>query len=353
MWDIVDYSETYFESMINMTKEYYGTDNDISNNKFIRHEYFNNPAGLAYIKLAYDREQKCLAGQYIVIPRDYSVAGETVKSVLSLNTLTREAYRGQKVFSRLAEAVYEACSNDAIAFCYGAPNQNSYPGFIKRLGFKNIGDVPLYLKMVNPFRLICDKCHITNMEYVIPKSNNFLEREGYKIIAITKQNVDLFDALWKQLQEKYKVLGVRDAKYMLWRYINIPLRKYTIYMAVKDGRPCGYLVGRIAQVAGMRCGMLVDMIALPEMQNVLELLIDNITIEFKRQRVGLFGCLMNNNTEEAVVLKRKGFFICPQRLLPQPFPIILRHFGVANQACIYEMEDFNNWFFTMGDYDVI
>lgn len=354
MWNIIDYQNKYFQEMLEMTIEYYGADNDISNCDFIRHEYFLNPVGEAFVKLAYDIEKHCMAGQYIVIPRDYVVNGRLYKGVLSLNTLTREAYRGQQVFTKLAEAVYGECAKQKIYFCYGAPNPNSFPGFIKKLAFNNMGELPLYLKIINPYRLFCDKLHISNnIQNITSNVKSSSLTRGIKVIEITNENVEVFDKFWDRIALKYSVLGVRDATYMKWRYLDMPLRNYQIYMAFKDDLPCGYIIGRITTVADMRCGMIVDLLFNESMEETGILLLRVMTQYFRKHKIGLLGSLMQQWSEEARCLQKNGFFICPHRLLPQPFPIIFRQFNPLPSKDNSIIIDFANWFFTMGDYDVI
>lgn len=356
MWEIIDYKKEYMQEMLEMTIENYGTGNHICSREFIEHEYFSNPDGNAVIKLAYDYGRKRLAGQYIVIPRTFSVSGDIVNCTLSLNTLTRNEYRGQQVFTKLAEAVYEECRNQKKYFCYGAPNQNSFPGFIKKLGFCNLGSVPLYLKVLNPFWLFCDKRRIP---YSYPVSigkgagRRTKKHTNIQIVKITDKNVRLFDVFWEKAKLKYPVVGVRDAKHIKWRYLHMPLREYGIYMAIQGNSPCGYVVIRVSEVAGMRCGMVVDFLTDKRNSSAASLLLERAIWEFKRQRTGLVGCLMRKECEEAKYLEKKGFFVCPEKMLPQPFPIILRQFCRLpgnEQECL---KDFTHWFFTMGDYDVI
>ncbi len=45
MWKMMEYEEEYFQGMLDMTIEYYGDDNDIANDNFIRHEYFAKKSG--------------------------------------------------------------------------------------------------------------------------------------------------------------------------------------------------------------------------------------------------------------------------------------------------------------------
>lgn len=141
-WRPLAYTSDHLEEMIEMTQEYYGVENDIAQRLFIEHEYFKNPSGNALIDLAWDEEKKVIAGQYVVLPMRFKVGKEQIGCVLSLNTLTREAYRGQGIFTKLAESVYARAKETDKGFCYGMPNQNSYPGFIKNR------------KLSRPFRCI-------------------------------------------------------------------------------------------------------------------------------------------------------------------------------------------------------
>lgn len=354
MWEIINFEKEYFNEMIEMTKEYYGSDNDISNSDFVVHEYFNNPEGDAFVKFAYDFENRKMAGQYIVLPKEFLINGKKCKAVLSLNTLTREAYRGQQVFTKLAESVYSTCGDAGVKFCYGAPNQNSFPGFIKKLSFKNMGYMPLYLKIRNPFRILQDKLRIG---YAYSDEMFFgvdgIRSENVRIISIDKSNIRLFDELWEALSEEYKVIGIRNAEYIKWRYFDLPRRDYRILMAMENGKPVGYIIGRITDVAQMRCGMVVDFLFKNGNQEIGTVLLKEIEKCFKVCKIGLIGCLMQNGTKEAEVLKKNGFFVCPDKLLPQPFPIIYRQFNDLPQGDDEMVQDFNNWFFTMGDYDVI
>lgn len=359
MWNVSDYKDKYLKEMVEMTTEYYGEENDISDIIFINHEYFSNPAGHPYIKLALDEENNILAGQYIVISRDFIILGKRRKSVLSLNTLTRTAYQGQRIFTTLAEEVYRECQKEKIYFCYGAPNPNSFPGFINKLGFCNMGEIPLYLRLVKPFQLIYEKTHMKFLRFLakIFDFSGWKCKEGtlwdYTFTEITEDTLGIVNVFWDSVKDKYPVIGERDSDYFLWRYIKIPRRRYKIIAALKNGVPCGYIIGRITKVAGMNCGMIVDFLFKKGETDCGNALIAWIKQYFDKKQVGLWGCLMNPETEEAMCLKQTGFFKCPRFLEPQPFPIIYRQFNPLEEEEQRMVDKFENWFFTMGDYDVI
>lgn len=355
MWKTIEYSTDRMQEMVDMTIAYYGTDNDISKTEFLKHEYFRNVAGNAFIKLAYSEENEELAGQYIVIPVRIKISEKIQPAILSLNTLTKEAYRGQKIFVSLAEEVYLECSKKGYKFCYGAPNPNSHPGFLKRLGFRDIGTMPLYLKIIHPSVLVREKFCSSFLEKLSIPFNTFfrpskmLSRHG--IFEITLNNVHVFDSFWNKISNKYRIMGVRDAAYMKWRYLEMPYREYKIFSFMDEQEMKGYIVGRITEVAGMKCGMIVDYLVDPGNVNVAKQLIGTLEEYFYKFNVGLMGCLMQKHFEEADYLKQMRFFICPKMLEPQPIPIIFRKFNDIGAG--EEITDFSDWFFTMGDYDVI
>lgn len=72
-------------------------DNNICDKSLLERQYFENPAGDALIELAADKKIGVLAGQYVVNPAQFRAFDGEVNCVLSLNALTHEAYRRQKV----------------------------------------------------------------------------------------------------------------------------------------------------------------------------------------------------------------------------------------------------------------
>lgn len=355
MWESIEYAENILDEIMDMTIENYGRDNDISKKNFITHEYFQNPAGNAYIKLAYDKENSVLAGQYVVIPMKMKVIDKEYPIILSLNTLTRESYRGQKIFITLAEEVYEECRKKGYMFCYGAPNPNSHSGFLRRLGFRDIGIMPLFLKIIHPSLLVKQKLGRSFLEFfakpfdVLGRTKKI--RTKYDIISIDKNNIGMLDGFWQRIREKYLIMGVRNSEFFSWRYLDVPEREYRILAVQEENVIKGYIVGRITEIAGMKCGMIVDFLVEKKRDAAAAVLLNRIQEECRVQGVGLMGCLMQRHFEEAKWLRKGGFFTCPKFLEPQPFPIIFRQLNEMDDT--EQLNNFDNWFFTMGDYDVI
>ena len=199
MWDHKTFSTDDFPAIITMTQEQYGPENDISNQAFLQHQYFENPAGDALIDLAVDAENGALAGQYVVWPMRFWTFGEPKSCAHSLNTLTGKAYRGQGIFTGLADLTYQRETELGHAFCYGTPNPNSYPGFIKKLSFKELGNIPLMLRPLKPSHMVREFLHSGALAVLAKPGDPFFRVRGDQkhdvtVLPVTKEHLELVTA---------------------------------------------------------------------------------------------------------------------------------------------------------------
>lgn len=354
MWEHQNYDKSRFNDMIEMSIENYGAENDICDPAFLRHQYFENPAGDALIELAVDPENGVLAGQYVIQPTRIRMFGKNEHCVLSLNTLTRESYRGQKIFVKLAEKAYARAAEEGYKFCYGSPNANSYPGFMKKLSFKDIFHFPLYVRPLNLNHMIKERLEnqllaalATPFQVLFPNNG----ADGADIAELTEQNVQLFDAFWEKIQDKYAVMGIRNEEYIRYRYMNVPKRKYYPYVAIKNGEIVAWSVGRIREVAGFETGMIADFLFVLGYENEAKRLVKVLIKRMKDEGASLAACVILANAAEAKILKKCGFYHVPEKLLPQATPMILRVWDPSVDE--EKLSDVSSWFFTTGDYDVV
>lgn len=355
MWKISQYTKQDIPEMVSMAHEFYG-DTSITDESYLNWQYEENCAGKAFLALAKKKDTDELIGKYVVIPQCIKVNQTIVSATLSLNTLTKKEYWGKGIFTGLANDVFEALRNNGVEFTYGFPNPNSYPGFINKLGFLEIGRVPLLLKPLDIRSLINAKIS-PKMGWVSQFFNFFFkvksikDEEKERIFEIGQDHLALFDDLWTEVNHKYKVIGVRNSRYIQWRYFNIPLREYKIFGAKdSNGNLLGYIIGRCTMVANMKCGMVVDFLIKPQEVEEGKLLVKAILQYFLEQGMALAGSLMLKHTEEYTLLKKNGFIKCPKFLEIQPFPVILREHRSPTDSTLNNLD---NWFLTMGDYDVI
>jgi len=111
--------------------------------------------------IAYD-ENNIPAAFYGVYPCQIESQGKLFLAAQSGDTMTHSAHSGKGLFTQLALKTYEYCKEQGFHCIFGFPNENSFPGFIKRLGWSHFDDLTPYLirvkcipwiRLKNTFRL--------------------------------------------------------------------------------------------------------------------------------------------------------------------------------------------------------
>ena len=356
MWESVKIEDKKLLCQIaDMTKEYYGDENDIANEDYLEHEYFCNPEGNVLMQIAWNPEKKEVAGQYAAIPMKIKVDDLEGKALMSVNTLTKESYRGQGIFKQLATTVYNGAQDEGYQFVYGMPNQNSYPGFLKYLKFQDIGAIPLYVRPLVPSNIVhtfLNKPILENLSkpfnkiYAVKSSSDveFVDfHEGAKLYA------NLF---WENIKNKYRIMVSRNYEYMKFRFIDIPRRDYMGFYVLVDGNPIAYAIGRVMNVSNISCGMIADFLYIPGYEKEAKCLLDYLMVELRKHGADMAGCMVPSYSSEATILKKSKFFKCPKFMEPQPFRFIFRILNEEDQN-VKVAGELKNWYFTMGDYDVV
>ena len=94
--------------------------------------------------IAYD-QNKNPAAFYGVYPCKIEYEGVKYLSAQSGDTMTHSAHIGKGLFTQLALKTYVYCQENGFHLVFGFPNENSYPGFIKKLGWSHFDDMTPYL----------------------------------------------------------------------------------------------------------------------------------------------------------------------------------------------------------------
>ena len=84
--------------------------------------------------IAYDKENRPVA-YYGVIPCFIQSGKEILIAAQSADTMTHPEHRHKGMFVKLSMMTFDLCRQVGIRLIFGFPNQNSYPGMIKHLGW--------------------------------------------------------------------------------------------------------------------------------------------------------------------------------------------------------------------------
>lgn len=97
---------------------------------------------------AYDQNNNAVAF-YGVYPCKIEYQGKTFLAAQSGDTMTHSDHAGKGLFTQLANKTYQYCRENRFHGVFGFPNENSFPGFTKRLGWSHFDDLTPYLIRVN------------------------------------------------------------------------------------------------------------------------------------------------------------------------------------------------------------
>ena len=123
--------------------------------------YRDNPDGAVVGFDAWDGDRLC--AHYVTTPTAGVIDGAERRGLLSLNTATHPAYAGRGLFTRLAQATYQAGAAAGHGFVMGVANANSTPGFLRRLDFQFIAPLAagLLLRLPRRFEPLGTEFHLS------------------------------------------------------------------------------------------------------------------------------------------------------------------------------------------------
>ncbi len=338
------------DELIDLAKTNYDS-GDIINKEYINWQYNQNPFGKPIMTLTREVLKSEVVGQYLVIPIEYYVNGYLKPGSLSLNTLTREDYRGKGLFTQMALKTYETCANQNISFTVGYPNTQSFPGFVKKLNFNHVEDIPILIKPLKPFKIFFNKLlskgvkHGGEIELTIIDDLSYL---GFNF----NSDIEKYKVFWDEYKKNKKVILNKSFEFMEWRYRKIPTRNYKIIKAEVNGKIHAIMVVRAENTLGSRTIIIMDFMVLNDEYSIQlgKKLLNYAVKEFKRNSIEMMTVLSQNNNIEHTILKKSNFYKIPKKILPQPIPYIVRiNKDDENSKLLNEL---NNWQVGFCDYDI-
>ena len=333
--------------LISLTKTYY-SEGDVIDRDYLQWQYHKNPSGKPYLFTSREQVSQELAGQYLVIPIKFNVLNKERLGTLSLNTLTSPKYQGKGLFTRMAKVTYESCYKNNALLTIGFPNPNSYPGFVRKLDFTHLGDIPLLIKPLRYFNLVISFLKKNRKKHggdIILKK---IERNNIKEFDFNK-DLDKYNKFWNKIKEQYTISTNKNYEFINWRYNTIPTRKYNIFYIEEDNNIKGVIFFKSAHVWGFKVGIIMDLLVDAKDKKVGKHLIKYVRKLSIKNKLDFITCL-HSEKNESRILKNNGFYNLPQKLLPQKIHFIVRINKKFNESD--KLLNLKNWKLTFGDYDV-
>jgi hypothetical protein len=156
--------------------------------KELNRKYATEYTGIKHVGYLCFAENNSIAGYYGVFPCIIKTKDARLVGAQSGDTMTHPDHQGKGLFTGLAKKTYELSKELQIKFVFGFPNQNSYPGFIKKLNWKDQETMKvLKIKIVTfPLKKIVGRIGL------VKPFSNFITKIVFRKYLIDKSEISQF-----------------------------------------------------------------------------------------------------------------------------------------------------------------
>lgn len=331
------------ESVRELVNASFGVDRDAA---FVRWKYRENPAGPARIALA------CAEGRPVsmacAIPRRMRIDGREALGSQSVDIATLPAFRGRGLYTRVARHLWKELAAAGFACTYGFTNRFSTRLTLDALGRERVGSLPLRLRVLSPLRALAG---LVGWRASGRAWCDAPEPDGSGVRRTDSFDAR-FDALWERVAPRVDVAGVRDARYLHWRYVARPDTRYEILTAESEsGALDGYLVWTALERFGLASAFVADCVADPARPEVARRLLGAFARSARARGATLAALLGSSGDPLHAELARFAPLPVPERLFPQQnvLSVISHRADLPTQ----ELAERSRWWIAWGDSDVV
>jgi hypothetical protein len=164
------------------------------------------------------------------------------------------------------------------------------------------------------------------------------------INVVETDSVDSWaDRLWDRSGHDHAIIGVRDRRYLNWRFVSRPDASYRYLVAARADEIVGYLVFRLAPRDGLQCGFIVDYLVADRSSAVFGLLLSAAEARMTRAGAKAIICAIAPARYRSLFW-RHGYY--PARMGSTPYLEAGAH---RLEPSLELFADLRRWFVTMGD----
>lgn len=235
-------------------------DEQVWSPEYFRWKLSDNLAGKGFLTLAVSNEK--VVGIVSATPKHIWYKGSIINAAESGDTYTHPEYQHRGIFTTIVDTNRKRTQDAGHSLVYGTPNDQSRPGYEKKLEFRTHPTfkliVPTYVcKLPNFIEKNSPRIVSQPLSKLVGFISVFLRRFWLflgKLFGISVKQVASigpeYDRLWGKYRGHNDFLLVRDFEHLHYRFFQHPLAKYQFYEARQNGELCGYLVTRKQKAVG-------------------------------------------------------------------------------------------------------
>jgi GNAT superfamily N-acetyltransferase len=308
-----------------------------------RWKFRDNPAGPAEIALA--EEGGRAVSMACAMPRELLIGGRPARGAQSVDIATLPAYRGRGLYTRVAQHLWSRLAERGFTCTYGFTNAQSTGVTLERLGRVPVGALPVRLRPLRPLAALAGRLGIARPP---ERAAAPACAPGIRVAGAIDAR---FDELWSRLACGADIAGVRDARYLRWRYLARPDARYEVLVAESAARIDGYAIWRRLERFGLDTAFVADVAADPASAGAAARLLAEVSRRARAAGASLLALLSWPACAAHAAARRAAWLPLPAALFPQVnvFSVISHDPALPTSA----LADPARWWLAWGDSDVV
>lgn len=308
-----------------------------------RWKFRDNPAGPGEIALAEDDGRA--VSMACALPRELLIGGRPARGAQSVDVATLPAYRGRGLYTRVAQHLWSRLAARGFACTYGFTNAQSTRLTLERLGRISVGALPVRLRPLRPLAAFAGRLGFGRAPQ---RAEPAACAPGIRVADAIDGR---FDELWSRLARCADIAGVRDARYLRWRYRARPDARYEVLVAESAARIDGYAIWRRLERFGLDTAFVADVAADPAEAGVAARLLAEVSRRARAAGASMLALLSWPGSSAHRAARRAAWLPLPAALFPQTnvFSVISHDPALPTPA----LADPARWWIAWGDSDVV
>lgn len=252
--------------------------------------------------------------QYAGIPTVFSLRGARAHAMVSVDTMTAPDFRRRGLLTRVATEAYQCWRAAGVDFVFGLPNEQ-WGSRAAALGWLPLFKLQRLARPLRPEALLAHRLSmpwLRRLSFASTVWNGLVARKPARDPAVRTQLVtdagEEFDRLWERCSGDADFAVVRDRRWVQWRFLACPSRKFQVRLAMRGNTPAGYCAYSVTDSDGRRRATLAELVAPRSDAAVRDALLADLLDELQAQQVEFVTTLAVPGTSIYQWLRRSNFF---------------------------------------------
>jgi hypothetical protein len=207
-------------------------------------EYLDNPKSDS-IKILVAEDEGNIAGYTTRLPFELKVRGKSLPFYFSVNSMVDPNYGRRGIMKSLYLKAAET-----MPLLYSKGSTTAMYRLLMKIGYETV-EPNNYMARINslPGWILWRLGHPVGKTGNAPEAGS-IDEEFNKVVRYGSE----FDIFWNDICSRYPGIVVKNAKYMNWRYVDIPHKSYESFYRISGGK----IVSTVVFYVGGKTGTIVD-----------------------------------------------------------------------------------------------